>query len=84
MGVQTWFRLLKTFYRFEFPNPEFLKLVHTMVQKTHKHWSTRNVFPDLFSLSNTSTELQHGTQLLTESFLFASLAMFDIQYLMSE
>ena len=25
--------------------------VHRMVQKTHKHWSTRNVFPDLFSLS---------------------------------
>ena len=23
----------------------------------HKHWSTHNVFPDLFSLSNTSTEL---------------------------
>ena len=37
--------------------------------KTHKHWSTRNVFPDLFSLSNTSTELQHGTQLLTKSLL---------------
>ena len=54
-----------------------------MVQKTHKHWSTRNVFPDLFAISNTSTELQHGTQLLIK-LTFASLAMFDIQYLMSE
>ena len=35
----------------------------------HKHWSTCNVFPDLFSLSNTSIELQHGTQLLTKSLL---------------
>ena len=50
-----------------------------MVQKTHKHWSARYVFPDLFSLSNTSTELQHGTQLLFEKLTFASLAMFDIQ-----
>ena len=55
-----------------------------MVQKTHKHLSTHNIFTDLFSLSNTSTELQHGTQILMKKLAFASLAMSDIQYLMSE
>ena len=83
VDVQTWLHLLKTFYRVWIPQPR-IKLVHTMVQKTRKHWSIRNVFPYLFSLSNTSTELQHGTQLLAKKLTFASLAMFDIQYLMSE
>ena len=32
-----------------------------MVQKIHKHRLTRRVFPCLFYLLNTSTELQHGT-----------------------
>ena len=55
-----------------------------MVQKTHKHWSTRNVFPDLFSLSNTSTEFTARYSTFDKKLTFASLAMFDIQYLMSE
>ena len=54
-----------------------------MVQKTHKHRLTRRVFPCLFYLLNTSTELQHGTP-LDEKHAFASLAMFDIQYVIKE
>ena len=57
-----------------------------MVQKTHKHRLTRRVFPCLFYLLNTSIELQHGTlySILDEKHAFASLAMFDIQYLSKE
>ena len=40
-----------------------VKMVHKMVQNTHKHRLTRRVFPCLFYLLNTSTELQHGTPL---------------------
>ena len=57
------------------------------MQKTHKHWLTRRVFPCLFYLLNTSTNLQlFGIRYSTldEKHAFASLAMFDIQYLIKE
>ena len=38
-----------------------------MVQKTHKHRLIRRVFPCLFYILYTSTELQHGTQLEMKS-----------------
>ena len=55
-----------------------------MVQKTHKHQLTRRVFLCLFYLLNTSTKLQHGYSTLEEEHALASLAMFDIQYLIKE
>ena len=62
VGVQTWLHLLKTFYRVWIPLPR-IHPEHKVVQKTHKHRLTRRVFPCLVYLLNTSTELQHGTQL---------------------
>ena len=55
-----------------------------MVQKTHKHWSTRNVFPDLFPPFKFKYRITARYSTFDEKFAFASLAMFDIQYLMSE
>ena len=49
-----------------------------MVQKTHKHRLTRRVFPCLFY----RIIVRYST--LDEKHAFASLAMFDIQYLIKE
>ena len=54
-----------------------------------KMQKTRRVFPCLFYLLNTSTELLHGRitarySTLDEKHAFASLAMFDMQYLIKE
>ena len=62
VGVQPWLHLLKMFYCVWIPLPR-IKPEHKMVQKTPKHRLTRRVFPCLFYLLNTSTELQHSTQL---------------------
>ena len=50
-----------------------------MVQKTHKHRLTRRVFPCLYKYRITA---RYST--LDEKHAFASLAMFDIQYLIKE
>ena len=50
-----------------------------MVHKIHKHRLSRVVFPRPFYLVNTA---QCST--LDEKHVFASLAMFDIQYLIKE
>ena len=50
-----------------------------MVQKTHKHRLTRRVFPWQYKYRNTAHYLTWD-----EQHAFASLAMFDIQYLIKE
>ena len=55
-----------------------------MVQKTHKLWSARNVFPDLFFPFKYKYRIKARYSTFDEKLAFASLAMFDIQYLMSE
>ena len=59
-----------------------------MVQKTHKHKLTGRIFPCLFYLSDyDTTELHRITarySTLDEKHAFASLALFDIQYLIKD
>ena len=55
-----------------------------MVQKTHKHWSTRNVFPDSVFPFKYKYRITARFSTFDEKLAFDSLAMLDIQYLMSE
>ena len=55
-----------------------------MVQKTHKHWSTRNVFLDLFFPFKYKYRITARYSTFDEKLIFASLAMFDIEHLMRE
>ena len=53
-----------------------------MAQKTHKHRLTRRVFPVLRFKYKYRITARYST--LNEKHAFASLAMFDIQYLVKE
>ena len=55
-----------------------------MVQKTHKHRLTRRVFPCLFYLFKYKYRIKARYSTLDEKHAFASLAVFDIQYLIKE
>ena len=55
-----------------------------MVQETHKHRLTRREFPCLFYLLIYKYRITARYSTLDEKHAFASLAMFDIQYLIKE
>ena len=55
-----------------------------MVQKTHKHWSAFSVLPDPVFPFKYKYRITARYSTFDKKLAFASLAMFDIQYLMSE
>ena len=54
------------------------------MQKTHKHRLTRRVFPCLFLPFKYKYRITARYSTLDEKHAFASLAMFDSQYLIQE
>ena len=57
---------------------------HKMVQKTHKHRLTRRIFLSLFYLFKYKYRIIARYWTLDQKHAFASLAMFDIQYFITE